>query len=334
LFVEKSLLSYIVTTRGAVTLALTFMFLSLISLIGKRFNLTRYQVIHKGIEWFINKFSRLVARKEYEYYRDLNVGKIHEKTRKVKMYRFLNDLIIDLGLKQQGATPYEFLFVVMLGTLVLTILLCQMVLGKLWLVILTYPIMFVGVMCILYTKANIAHDTRIDSVIEAENIICNNIKNGVVVAVKNSIHLIPLQVRPAFEEFLDNVEHKNYHVATALMILNNQLGSIADNFIKKAIQFELEEEHGLVGMFQDIVELNNIKTELRNDMRKDFEAVTADFIISMIMIIIFLGGVLAIYDYVAHFYFKTTAGQLLLIFDLFLIVLEFVIVTYLKAQEL
>ena len=33
------------------------------------------------------------------------------------------------------------------------------------------------------------------------------------------------------------------------MELNAQLGSVADDFIKKCIVFEMEEEHGIAGMF-------------------------------------------------------------------------------------
>ena len=121
------------------------------------------------------------------------------------------------------------------------------------------PIVFAFILCILYTKANISHDARIEGVIEAENIISNNIKGGVVPAVRNSIDMIPKIVRTEFRDFLDNVEQKNYHISTALMELNNNLGSIADDFIKKCIEFETSEEHGISGMFKDVVEINNVK---------------------------------------------------------------------------
>lgn len=52
-------------------------------------------------------------------------------------------------------------------------------------VIPIYPILVVGVFCVLYTKANVAHDARIEAVYEAENIICNNIQLGVVPAVRS-----------------------------------------------------------------------------------------------------------------------------------------------------
>lgn len=86
--------------------------------------------------------------------------------------------------------------------------------------ILIFPILEVGVFCVLYTKANVAHDARIEAVYEAENIICNNIQLGVVPAVRSSIDMMPREVREEFVEFLDNVESKNYHIKTALQVLN------------------------------------------------------------------------------------------------------------------
>ena len=67
--------------------------------------------------------------------------------------------------------------------------------------IIITPIAFAGIMCGLYTKANITHDARIEAIIEAENIISNNIKDGVVVAVRNTIDMMPNLVRAEFEDF-------------------------------------------------------------------------------------------------------------------------------------
>ena len=137
-----------------------------------------------------------------------------------------------------------------------------------------------------------------------------------------------------FKDFIDNVEHKNYHIRTALMELNNHLGSVADDFIKKCIVFEMEEEHGIVGMFKDIVEINNVKMEMRTEMKRRFEEVKVQFIIGAIMIFLFLGGVIAIYPDVAYFYLKMPIGQIILALDLLIMVAEFVFITYLRAKEL
>ena len=179
-----------------------------------------------------------------------------------------------------------------------------------------------------------AHDRRIEAIIEAENIICNSITSGVLVAVKESINAIPLEVRGEFKDFISNVENQNYHIRTALLDLNNNLGSVADDFIKKCIVFELEEEHGIAGMFKDVVEVNTIKMEMRVEMKRRFEEVRQSFIMGGAMIFLFLFGVIAIFEDVRGFYFNTMLGQIILAVDLLILILEFVYLTYLRAQEL
>lgn len=334
LFKEGSLFAFVNTTGGAVTLAVFSIILLSIMIVVQITGLNIFELFLTFLGWLLKVFGGFINKRETIYHRDLEVGKLDEKRKTVKIYRFLNDLTIDLGLKQKGATPYEFLFIVMVCVLFGTIAVCKILFGSLLMVIFMYPIIFAAVICILYTKANVAHDTRIESVIEAENIICNNITSGTLAAVRGSIDVIPKQVRGDFRDFIDNVEHKNYHIRTALMELNAHLGSIADDFIKKCIVLETEEEHGIAGMFRDIVEVNNIKMEMRTEMKRKFEEVKNQFIMGSAMIFLFLGGVIYIYPEVAHFYLKTPIGQIILAIDMLIMVMEFVYITYLRAKEL
>ena len=109
---------------------------------------------------------------------------------------------------------------------------------------------------------------------------------------------------------------------------------MADDFIKKCIVFETEEETGIVGMFKDVVEVNTIKMEMRIEMKRRFEEVKQSFIIGATMIFVFLGGVIGIYEDVRAFYFNTPLGQIIIAIDLLLLILEFVYITYLRAPEL
>ena len=334
LFEEGSLFSFVNTTGGAVTIAIFCIVVLLLMIIIRITGLNLFELFMKFLKWLLHVCGKFINKRETIYRRDLVVGKKEKKRNTVKIYRFLNDLTIDLGLKQKGATPYEFLFIVAVCVLFGTIALCQVLFGSVVMAIIMYPIVFAAVICILYTKANIAHDTRIESVIEAENIICSNITNGVVIAIRNSIDVMPNQIRGAFRDFLDNIDHKNYHIRTALMELNAQLGSVADDFIKKCIVFETEEEKGISGVFTDITEINNVKMEMRTEMKRRFEEVKTQFIIGGTMIFVFLGGVLAIYPDVAHFYLKTPIGQIVIAIDILIVVMEFVYITYLRAKEL
>lgn len=288
----------------------------------------------KVLQFLFRQSSKFINRSEARYHRDYEVGKINEKKTKVKLYKFLNELVIDLEIREYGITPYELLFIVLLLTFLAQAVFCSAVFGSILMVVPIYPILVVGVFCVLYTKANVAHDARIEAVYEAENIICNNIQLGVVPAVRSQIDMMPKEIREEFVEFLDNVESKNYHIKTALQALNTQLGQVQDDFIKKCIVFETEEEHGVVGVFKDVVEVNNIKMEMRTEMKRQFEKVTSDFLISACMIFIFLAAVLAIYPNVRTFYFTTPLGQLVIALDLLLMIIEYVFITWLRAREI
>jgi len=154
------------------------------------------------------------------------------------------------------------------------------------------------------------------------------------VAVRESLDVIPKELRPTFKDFVDNVEQKNYHIRTALLELNRNLGSVADDFIKKCIVFEMEEEHGIAGMFNDIVEINNINLEMRTEMKREFEQVKYEFKIGAGMIFAFLAGVLFIFPDVRNWYLTTWMGQGVLAIDALLLILEYVYLTYLRAKEL
>lgn len=331
---NNSIFGYLNTTGGASTVAIASIIITSLLLMSKVAGVKVYGVIQGFLRGFVRVFGKLVYRTEKKYHRDYEIGKINEKTRKVKVYRFLSELTIDLELKPLGATPYQFLFIVILGAFFLSLVICRALFGGFLLVPVMFPIVFAGVMSILYTRANIAHDGRIEDVIEAENIICNNIKDGVVVAVRNSVDMMPISVRGYFKDFLDNIEHKNYHIKAALMDLNNHLGSISDDFIKKCIIFETEEEHGIVGMFNDVVEINNIKMEERTDMKRRFEEVVTEFVIGATMIFVFLVGVMVVYENVANFYLRNPIGQIILALDILLLISEFVYITYLRAKEI
>ena len=305
-----------------------------ILLLIKISNLPFFKLVLSFINFLLSIFGKFINKQEENYHRDLAIGKIDEKRKTYKLYNFLNELIIDLGLVRTGVTPYELLFIVCTLTFIVTAILCKIVFGSFLMTIVMFPVVIIGVFCVIYTKANLAHDQRIENVIEAENIICNNIKVGVVVAVRDSLDVLPKEIRPDFKDFIDNIEQQNYHIKTALLELNAHLGSVADDFIKKCIVFEMEEEHGIAGMFQDIVEINNINLEMRTEMKRKFEEVKSEFKIGATMIFAFLGGVLAIFPNVREFYFSTWVGQLIIAIDVLLLILEYVYITYLRAQEL
>lgn len=324
---------YLQTAQGAMTLAIVSMIACFLYMVFFILNI-RFSKLLKGLSRKSLRFTgRMVKAQEDKFSREYEIGLVTNKTKKYKIYKFLNELTIDLGLKRQDITPYELLFLMIVGGILLALAFGVIIFGSVILGIVAFPIAFAGVVCGCYTKANLAHDARIEAVIEAENIISNNISGGVKVAVTNSLDALPKAVKNEFKDFLNNLQDMMF-ITVALMDLNNKLGSISDEFIQKCIKLELEEEHGTVGIFQDLVEMNNIKSQLRLQMKRSFEEVTTEFIIASCMILVFLVGVLVIYPFVRNLYLNTLIGQLLILADALIFTGEFVFITYLRAQEL
>ena len=329
-----SIFSSLNNVGTATSLTIILLVFIAIALILKITKLRLLEFLHKLVRAVAKLFAKFINKREQKYHRDIQIGKINETRTRVKLYKFLNELIIDLNMSDSGITPYELLALTIIAVALVTTLICQLLFNNVFLTLVFTPIVIVGTFCVMYTKANVAHDTRIEAVLEAENIICNNIKVGVVVAVRESLDVLPKTVRKDFRDFIDNIEQKNYHIKTALLELNTKLGGVADDFIKKCIVFEMEEEHGIAGMFQDIVEINNINMEMRTNMKRKFEEVKTEFIIGAVMIFVFLGGVIAIFPNVRQFYFTNGLGQIILAVDVLLLIVEFVYITYLRAKEL
>lgn len=324
-----------ISPSTVILLAMTLIFIFAIFILVYVFGINVLKLITDTLASIGNLIGVSVKRREDSYARDIAIGKINKEHRRHKTYRFMNDLIIDLDIKKRGITPYSFIIIIIAVSLVVDIYATQLLFsGNIIMGIILFPVSLALIVCVAYTKANMAHNARISAVIEAENIISNSIADGVVLAVKNNIDLLPKQVKVAYEDFVLNVEKRNIHVKPALNELNNQLGSMSDDFIKKCIQFELEEADGSVLIFQEVVELNNLKNDLRIKMKYSIDAVTYQIVISAAMIFAFLGGVIAIFDVVRNFYFNTIAGQIILMLDILILVGESVYITYLRAREL
>lgn len=334
MFSKQSIIYNLTSAKGSSITVATLLFIMMLMVISKYLQVNIWSLSSTLGKKMMGYIASAINKREKLYHREIEIGKINEKNRKVKTYRFLNDLIIDLGLRRRGANPYELLFLITVGSFLLSMIGCQLLFRSVVMGLVMFPMVMAGLVCALYTKANIAHDTRIEAIIESENTISSNIKDGVVVAVRNSLDMLPREVRTEYQDFLDNIEHKNYHIRDALLELHNNLGPTAEEFIKKCIVFEMEEEHGIADMFNDIIEINNIKSARRTDMKRKFEEVSTEFTIGASMIFTFLGGVIVIFEPIANFYFNTALGQLILAADVLILIGEFVFITYLRAKEL
>lgn len=302
--------------------------------VSKRTGLDVVEILHKVIQFIIKKFSKRIGEKEKKYNREIQISKRFEKGSKAKLYRWLNDLIIDLRYKRSGITPYEFLFFMELITAVISLIISSAFFKSMFMMIFVYPITLVIIMCFLYTKANMAHDSRIDDIIKAENTICASAKHGVIRAIKENIDLLPESVRPEYRKCIDSISTENKSRSIALMELSDELGSSSIDFIKKCIDFEMNEEVGSAGIFKNIIEINNKKVQTKEDTRRSFEEMNTNFKISMTMCGVVFVGMLAIMTDIRKMYMNTALGKAVLLIDVVIVTALFVYTTYLRSRDM
>ncbi|MCX7842374.1 MAG: hypothetical protein N2489_04795, partial [Clostridia bacterium] len=136
---------------------------------------------------------------------------------------------------------------------------------------------------IMHSK--MSESSKIENIMEAEDLICPLARDGVMVAIKKVLesreYLNP-RIRHCFVQFVDNCDNHGYSFKRAMETLNRQLGPKFDNFAEKAIVFEYNERKGMADIFLDIVdenaairEINARKNRIFREMNKEFVIKTA-----------------------------------------------------------
>ena len=118
---EGSLVRTAATTQGIIILAI-IMILMLCSVLLKQYtNKSIMWVVHAAVRKASRFIGKVVRKREKQYQRDITIGKLNNKMRTVKVYKFMRELIIDLKLEYTGITPYELLGFIIVGSFILVI---------------------------------------------------------------------------------------------------------------------------------------------------------------------------------------------------------------------
>ena len=154
---------------------------------------------------------------------------------------------------------------------------------------------------------------KLESIMDAEDIICPLAHEGVFVAIKKSLEsdeYIDNSIRQYFVQFVNNCENNGYSFRQAMEILNKQLGPKFDNFAKKAITFEYNERKGMADIFMDVVDDNAILREINRKKDKTFRKMNRDFMLKTLIIVLFFLYALTVPEF-KDFMIGTTAGKII-----------------------
>lgn len=172
---------------------------------------------------------------------------------------------------------------------------------------------FIGLITFFVMQSRAIQAERLENIMDAEDVICPLARDGVLVAIKrvmeNDEYISP-NLRPYFQQFIDNCENNGYSFKQAITLLNRQLGPKFDNFTKKAIVFEYNERKGMADIFLDIVDENAVLREINMKKERIFRKMNRDFMLKTAIIILFFLFALTVKDF-REFMLYTTAGKMI-----------------------
>lgn len=226
-----------------------------------------------------------------------------------KYNRLVEGLILDLNL------PFTLESFTSLLTIsfVLVVLVVVLYMKSITLSVLIAVSLFIGLMTWFVMKSKAVKAERIENIMDAEDLICPLARDGVLVAIKKVVAVedaISPNIRPYFQQFIDNIENNGYSFRQAMELLNRQLGPKFDNFAKKAIIFEYNERKGMADIFLDIVDENAVLREINSRKDRIFRKMNRDFLIKTVIILLFYFYALSV-DGFREFMMKTDLGKMI-----------------------
>lgn len=117
-------------------------------------------------------------------------------------------------------------------------------------------------------------------------------------------------LRPYFQQFIDNCDNNGYSFKQAITLLNRQLGPKFDNFTKKAVVFEYNERKGMADIFLDIVDENAVLREINSKKERIFRKMNRDFMFKTGIIVLFFLYALTVKDF-REFMLVSNVGKLI-----------------------
>ena len=229
----------------------------------------------------------------------------------IKYNRLVENILIDLGLdKQLTLESFTSLICILFA---LIVLIATFFIQNVTFALLIAVSLMIGLFTYFSMQSRIMRVRRAEMIADAEDAICPLAREGVLVAIKKIMEseiAIHKNIRPYFYEFIDNCEIGGYSFRQAMTFLNRRLGPRFDNFAKKAIIFEYNERKGMADIFMDIVDENAVVREINARKEEQFRKMNRDFIIKIVIIILFFIYALSITEF-RNFMLFTAAGKFL-----------------------
>lgn len=249
--------------------------------------------------------SREYAVQRYVY--------LHRSSLIAKLYNWINEQLIAAGMKRVGVTPVGYMLfwgTISAITAIVIGIICNLN------VFLYVVIFFILVAVFLVaTRVFVAGkmEKREADVMDALDLIIPEIGSGVKNAIARYVDNFSPSLQQDFKIFLSNIQDRGMSFEDAMFILADSLGNIFKDFAQKAVFYEALGEEDMRGIFDDIVETNRQRRELRYNNNLEFGVLRLSFIISSGVTIGYFIFLMATDWFSRYFFLTTTCGNILLV---------------------
>jgi hypothetical protein len=279
---------------------------------------------------FYKLFGKKIARWNLQLERATNIKK-GSLAYKVNIY--FKDIITNLGMNKDNVTPIGLLaFITSISAAVsMTYVVWS---GEYALALPAFGAIFYFVIVVFRFMSLVAYEKKEAEIMDTEDLIAMDIKGGVYNAILRYRKSLHPNMRPYFEEFVDNISHKGYGFRDAMVLLNDKLGKTFTDFAQKAIMYEEKADKDMDDIFSSVVEVNRYKRTLRYENNKKFNQLRLEFLVSILVIGLY--GVFSIFSdpFLANFFKNTFLGKILLIVDVVTVTAVLAYISSIKAKFL
>lgn len=284
---------------------------------------------------FLKKFSEKIGvystSKEYAMQRYVYQ---HSSSLIAKLYNWVNNQLVALGLKRLGVSVVGYLLFWAVISFIISVvlnLLTQM--G-----VLFFPFMFLMIFVITLVMTRVMISERMEmreaDVMNAIDLIVPEVHNGVKNAIVTYKDNFAPSVKDDFQAFIINIQDRGYTFEDAMYILADNLGLVFNDFAQKAIYFEAVGEREMVEIFADITETNRLRRQLRDENNNQFAGLKASFVVSAGMTFAYFIFLMFTDDFSRTFFLTNTIGKFLLLIIVGVVFAVLSYITTIKSQTI
>lgn len=284
---------------------------------------------------FLKKFSEKIGvystSKEYAMQRYVYQ---HSSSLIAKLYNWVNNQLVALGLKRLGVSVVGYLLLWAVISFIISVvlnLLTQM--G-----VVFFPFMFLMIFVIILVMTRVMVSERMEmreaDVMNAIDLIVPEVHNGVKNAIVTYKDNFAPSVKDDFQAFIINIQDRGYTFEDAMYILADNLGLVFNDFAQKAIYFEAVGEREMVEIFADITETNRLRRQLRDENNNQFAGLKASFVVSAGMTFAYFIFLMFTDDFSRTFFLTNTIGKFLLLVIVGVVFAVLSYITTIKSQTI